>query len=224
MENIELFDKYIKEELNESERQDVEKRLHEDKAFADEFRIYTTTVIGICKEAEQNDMDFGIALKNLSKDELKEIIGYKERKTKNKVIFLKPSIRYIASIAAMLVVVFSLYFTFQRNARMDVDNAIAMCYNEDIQLSRGGEEAIDIKGLTDEEIKERLPEFEQIYSKSVDDQTAADNGLALALTYIRLHQREDAANILHELINRFEHNNDFKGMVEKYEQILSMIE
>lgn len=224
MENIELFDKYIKEELNESERQDVEKRLHEDKAFADEFRIYTTTVIGICKEAEQNDMDFGIALKNLSKDELKEIIGYKERKTKNKVIFLKPSIRYIASIAAMLVVVFSLYFTFQRNARMDVDNAIAMCYNEDIMLSRGGGETIDIKGLTDEEIKERLPEFEQIFKKSVDDQTVADNGLALALTYIRLHQREDAANILHELINRFEHNNDFKGMVKKYEQILSMIE
>lgn len=224
MENIELFDKYIKEELNENERKDVEKRLLEDKTFADEFRVYATTVIGVCKEAEQDDMDFGIALKNLSKDELKEIIGYKERNTKGRVIFFKPSIRYIASIAAMLVVVFSLYFTFQRNARIDVDNAIAMCYNEDIQLSRGGNETIDIKGLTDEEIKERLPEFEQMFAKSIDDQTAADNGLAVALTYIRLHQREDAANILHELIKRFEHNEDFKGMVERYEQILSMIE
>lgn len=224
MENIELFDKYIKEELNDKERKDIEKRLHEDKAFADEFRAYATAVIGICKEAEQDDMDFGIALKNLSKDELKEIIGYKERKAKGKIIFLKPSIRYVASIAAMFVVVFSLYFTFQRNAKMDVDNTIAMCYNEDIQLSRGGGETIEIKGLTDEEIKKRLPEFEQIYSKSIDDQTIADNGLALSLTYIRLHQREDAANILHELINRFEHNDDFKGMVEKYKQILSMIE
>lgn len=224
MENIELFDKYIKEELNENERQDIEKRLREDKTFADEFRVYATTVIGICKEAEQDDLDFGIALKRLSKDELKEVIGYKERKEKSKVIFFKPSIRYVASIAAMLVVVFSLYFTFQRNARIDVDNAIAMCYNEDIQLSRDGAEAINIKGLTNDEIANRLPKFEQIYTKSVKEQDVADNGLALALIYIRLHQREDAANILHKLINRFEHNNDFKGMIEKYEQILSMIE
>ena len=38
-------------------------------------KIYLFTVDGVCREAHQDNLDFGLAMKSLSKDKLKEIIG-----------------------------------------------------------------------------------------------------------------------------------------------------
>lgn len=78
MANIELFDKYINGELSDSERNEFKERLESDKEFATDFNIYLVSVIGICKEAEQDNMDFGVAMKHLTKEQLFEIIGRKE--------------------------------------------------------------------------------------------------------------------------------------------------
>lgn len=79
MERIDLFDRYIKGELSEDENNKFKERLESDEDFASDFRIYSLSVIGICKEAEQDNADFGSAMKHLTKEQLFEIIGRKEK-------------------------------------------------------------------------------------------------------------------------------------------------
>lgn len=75
MERIDLYDKYINDQLSEKERADFDARLESDEDFASDFKVYLFTVDGICREAHQDNLDFGLAMKGLSKDQLKEIIG-----------------------------------------------------------------------------------------------------------------------------------------------------
>lgn len=78
MERIDLFDRYIKGELSENDRTAFKERLASDEDFASEFQIYSLTVAGICQEVEQDNTDFGLAMKHLTKEQLFEIIGRKE--------------------------------------------------------------------------------------------------------------------------------------------------
>lgn len=75
MERIDLFDRYFNGELSDEEKKRFKERLESDEEFASDFKIYSMTVAGICKEAEQDNTDFGAAMKQLSKEQLFEIIG-----------------------------------------------------------------------------------------------------------------------------------------------------
>ena len=66
MERIDLYDKYINNLLPEIERGDFEARLEFDNDFASDFKVYLFTIDGICREAHQDNLDFGLAMKNLS--------------------------------------------------------------------------------------------------------------------------------------------------------------
>lgn len=72
--NIELFDRYIDEMLTPAEKSAFEQRLRDDKAFASDFRIYLFVLDGIYKETEQDNMDFGTAMKNIGKKELARVL------------------------------------------------------------------------------------------------------------------------------------------------------
>ena len=65
MERIDLFDRYIKGELSEEDNRKFKESLELDEDFASDFRIYSLSVIGICKEAEQDNADFGSAINRL---------------------------------------------------------------------------------------------------------------------------------------------------------------
>lgn len=78
MEGIDIFDKYFNGELSDVEQGEFKKRLESDDKFAADLKIYSITVAGICKEARQDNADFGIAMKHLSADKLREIIGRKQ--------------------------------------------------------------------------------------------------------------------------------------------------
>ncbi|MGM9845879.1 MAG: hypothetical protein ACI30K_06585 [Muribaculaceae bacterium] len=75
---FDLFDRYFNGELSEVEQGEFKKRLESDDKFAADLKIYSITVAGICKEARQDNADFGIAMKHLSADKLREIIGRKQ--------------------------------------------------------------------------------------------------------------------------------------------------
>lgn len=79
MERIELFDKYIKGELPEEESNKLKALLDSNEGLATKFLIYSMTVVGICKEAEQEDIEFGKAMKSLSKEELFKAIRGKTK-------------------------------------------------------------------------------------------------------------------------------------------------
>ena len=75
MERIELFDKYIKNQLSKEERDEFDVRLKSDQEFASDFKMFLFTVDGVCREAEQDNLDFGVAMKGLYQFQLDEIIG-----------------------------------------------------------------------------------------------------------------------------------------------------
>lgn len=75
MKNLILFDQYIFGELSADEEKDFISRLKNDSELAVEFQTYLSVVKGVCLEAQQDDFEFGAAMKNISKEELREIMG-----------------------------------------------------------------------------------------------------------------------------------------------------
>lgn len=128
MERIELYDRYINHQLSKDECKEFDARLESDKDFASDFKVYLFTVNGICREVHQDNIDFGVALKNLSKEQLCNIIGAKaESPVKPKILHFKPWMWQVASVAAIFVIVFGMFFNIEKNARYAVDNAIYTC-------------------------------------------------------------------------------------------------
>ena len=176
MERIDLYDKYINNQLSDKERDEFNSRLKTDKEFASDFKVYLFTVDGICREAHQDNLDFGLAMKGLSKEKLKEIIGKqdvilpaaatadsKSEMAKPKVLRFKPWMWQAASIAAVVIIAFTAVFNIEKNARYSVDNAIYACADVNPDLVRAGGEPIDISSMSDDELKAKLPELTSLY-------------------------------------------------------------
>lgn len=235
MERIELFDKYISNQLSDSEKADFEARLNSDEKFASDFKVYLLTVDGICKEAKQDNLDFGIAMKSISKAQLQEIIGKREESertvassqptvaTKPRVIRFKTWIWQAASIAAVVVIAFTVVLKVEQNSRNNVYDTIYACADINYDLVRSGGKKIDITTLSDDELKAKLPELVSIYNSSHSDDEVADNGTALAMSYIRFHDADKAKEVLNGLISQFKDNEEYAEDVKKWETILNLL-
>lgn len=226
MENIELFDKYIKDELSQKEKEEFDARLKSDKAFARDFKVFATAVIGICREAAQDNLEFGIAMKRLTKEQLRDIIGPRRESmpVKTKTLKYKPWIWQAASIAAVLIIAFTAVLKIQQQARYDVYDAIYACADKDLMEVRSGQRpAINIDNLSIEELKSEVPNLVYRYENAADEQDAADNGYILAMAYLRLHDRDNAQATLESLVNKFKDNPDYAGDVKNWESILTLI-
>ena len=163
MERIELYDRYINHQLSKDECKEFDARLESDKDFASDFKVYLFTVNGICREVHQDNIDFGVALKNLSKEQLCNIIGDKaESPVKPKILHFKPWMWQVASVAAIFVIVFGMFFNIEKNARYAVDNAIYTCADIAPDLVRAGGKPIDITPMTQDELKTKLSELESL--------------------------------------------------------------
>lgn len=183
------------------------------------------SVIGICKEAEQDNTDFGVAMKKLSREQLRSIIGKPKKASviKPKKLTIKTWIWQAASIAAVVVIALTYSFNVQRQAKYSVYDAIYACADINTDLTRSGGEVVDITKLSDEELKEQLPALMETYKTSSDEVEIADTGYAVAMSYLRLHDAKQAKSILGELITRFKGNPDFAESVSKWESILNVI-
>ena len=286
MERIELFDKYINNQLSDAQRSEFDAKLKSDEDFAADFKVYLLTVDGICREAHQDDIDFGVAMKSISKDQLKEIIGQQNiqftlpstaineenitiradrvieipdmasRRAEQRLKIqeedtcraydqidnndidveilassIKPSHKHFkfkswiwqAASAAILIIAFTLVFNIEKNARYSVDNAIYACADINPDLARAGSEQIDITSMDDVTLKENLPVLISIYQSSYTPDEIADNGFALAMAYLRLHDRENTKKILEQLVVKFEGNEDYDESVNKWKSILSLL-
>lgn len=249
MDNIELFDKYIAGKLSQNETVYFEERLTSDSAFASEFRLHLHIVRGIQKEEEEDCIEFGHAMKSLSKEELNEIIG-KKRKT----IYLKPNLdkpiaaaftkdgsdnnknergrfslnyQWLLSVAAVVVLAFIVNHNQSVESQYAIDN-ILYSYNEPMFSNRGGD-AIDISGYNEDELKEVLPILQSVYDNSETAQEALVNGKGLAMVYIKLHDRDKAREILEELIYKYEkmyaqpQKDEYAESIEECKKILNQI-
>lgn len=241
MDNIELFDKYIDKTLSDKERGEFEARLKSDKDFNQDFKIYLATVRGICKESEQDNADFGHALKSITKEQLREIIGPRSSErfamtagqnvdlSGSKTLSVKPAkprllarpwVAWTVSMAAMVVVVFGIGLGFQRHADNRImDNVYAMNIGEIPTEFRGA--GIDITEMNDDQLKEYLPQLEKEYTKSeAGDQDNVISGLQLSMVYIKLHKMSDAKETLKKL------STDYSGdpVGEQAQTILNQLD
>ena len=224
MERIELYDRYINHQLSKDECKEFDARLESDKDFASDFKVYLFTVNGICREVHQDNIDFGVALKNLSKEQLCNIIGAKaESPVKPKILHFKPWMWQVASVAAIFVIVFGMFFNIEKNARYAVDNAIYTCADITPDLVRAGGKPIDITSMTQDELKTKLSELESLYQSASTNDEIADTGYALAMAYLRLHDRDRAKSVLDQLVARFEDNSDYADDVNKWKSILNLL-
>lgn len=236
MERIDLFDNYITNQLSDTQRAEFDTRLRSDEKFASDFKVYLLTVNGICREARQDNIDLGIAMKSLSKKRLQEIIGKQDidspqlasvanniNAKESKVSRFKPWIWQVASIAAVVIIAFTVVFNIEKNARDSIDNAIYACADISPDLARAGDEVLDITSMNDEELRANIPILIANYNSAESTDEIADNGYALAMAYLRLHERDDAKNTLQQLVTKFEHNSDYAGYVSKWKSILNVL-
>lgn len=219
MNNIELFDNYISGQLPQREREDFEARLASDSAFFSEFQLHLQAIHGIQKEEEEDSIEFGNAMKSLTKEELNAIIG---NKTAKKVKFINFQ-KYLWPLSAAAVVIFALIFNHNQSVKSQyaIDN-ILYSYNEPMFSNRGGE-AIEISEYNDDKLKEILPILCDIYKSSSTIQDALVNGKGLAMIYIKLHNREKAREILQELISKYEAMEDYAESIAECRKILNQI-
>ena len=219
MNNIELFDNYISGQLPQREREDFEARLASDNTFASEFSLHLITIQGIQKEEEEDCIEFGHAMKSLSKEELNGIIGKKPVGKVKHVNFQK----YLWPLSAAAVVIFAFIFNHNQSieSQQSIDNLL-YSYNEPMFSNRGGE-AIEISGYNDDKLKEILPMLCDIYESSGTVQDALVNGKGVAMVYIKLHDRDKAREILQELIDRYEAEEEYTESIAECRKILNQI-
>lgn len=231
MERIELFDRYLNNQLSDEVRQEFDERLKGDSEFAGDFNVYLLIVKGICIEVEQDNMDFGIAMKSLSKKQLHEIVGKKDADfpvdasvvTGPRKFHFKPWMWQVTSIAAIIIIAFTVVLNIQKQAKNSIyDNIYACAQFEEIH-SRGAAKPVDITKLEDLELKAKLPEMEKTYQDCEDPDDLYDYGYPLALAYIRLHQPKAASEILNNLVSKLQDDEYYEPEVREMRLIISML-
>lgn len=204
--NIEVFDRYIDGKLSAEEKLSFEQRLSANNNFALDFRIYLFTLKGIYEEVDQDNIEFGVAMKTISKEELLRIIGRCSRPRVLRLNYLRERMAWVASIAAILVIgIFSVLNV--RQSGMDrLDNTI-VAYNYIPDSNRGWET------ITSDDI----PTLERAYQMAPSDdiQAQEDAGMRLALAYLKIHDRKKAKEILAELSVRFADDEEFVAQCHK---------
>lgn len=210
--NIKLFDRYIDGDLSADEKQAFDERIASDKAFRIDFRLYLFTLRGVCQEAEQENIEFGHAMKNISEAELMRIIGRNRQPRMLRLSYLRERLAWVASIAAVLIVGIFTVLNVRQTGMDRLDNTI-VAYNYIPESNRG--ESV-IKGWEDITSND-IPTLEQAYkSAPADDiQAQEDAGMRLAMAYLKVHDRKKAKDILTELSARFADDEEFSAQCNR---------
>ena len=233
-----MFDNYINNQLSDAQRSEFDAKLKSDEEFASNFKVYLFTVEGVCREAHQDNLDFGLAIKSLSKEKLKEIIGKQdderpaesmERYAKPKVFRFRPWMWQAASIAAIVIIAYTVVFNFEKHSRNNICDDIyaSALANRSSAISsgttRGPSDIVDITKLDDSQLESKLPEMRQSYqnSENIHEQYLA--GYPLAMAYIRLHQPQPALEILNKLVADLQNDEDYDYEVHEMRLIISLL-
>lgn len=236
MGRIKLFDDYINNQLSDAQRSEFDARLKTDEEFADDFKMYLFTVDGICREVHQDNLDFGLAMKRLSKEQLKEIIGKKDVEhpeesvrqgiseiAKTKSFRFRPWMWQVASIAAVVVIAYTVVFKIQKQYQNALYDNIYACAQFDESHTRGTVKFIDITKLDDSELEAKLPEMEKNYQESSDPDELYMTGYPLAMAYIRMHKPQPAVDILTNLVSKLQKDEYYEPEVREMRLIIQML-
>lgn len=210
---IELFDRYVDDSLSEEERQSFEEKLRSDRSFATDFRIYLFTLKGVCQEAEQDNIEFGHAMKHLTKEELLRIIGRSSKPRIMRLNYLRERMAWGASIAVILIIgIFSVFKVHQEGLNRLDNTILAYYYIPD--SNRGGKTITrGWESITSSDI----PSLEKAYQMAPTDdiQAQEDAGMRLAMAYLKIHDRKKAKEMLTAMSIRFADDEEFVAQCHK---------
>ena len=201
--------------MSDTEVAEFKRKLSEDKDFSSDFQIYKMVVKGIVMEEKEKEAELDNAFKNLSKDDLRKIVGPKKTiaktsKSKAKIVYVAS---WITSVAAVVVIAFSLTFNIQRSARNNVDDIMFDCYYSPV--SRGGEDIVDLSKANEAEIKKQLPKIVDAYKNASDEQEISSYGINLAMVYLKIHDRDNARKVLLDVKSKCVGNPYIMGHCDK---------
>ena len=216
--DVKLYEGYLYQTLPEEEMAEFEKRLGSDPDFALGFETYLRLVKGLRAEAREKDMEFGHAMKSLSREQLEDVIGRKRRKRRP----WQRSTFYwcMGSVAALFIIVFLGIIAINFEPPSHLDTAVLQ-YNSYSSTSKGGEEL----NLDSVPPRERIPLLEEEYtafrSKGPEyEQEAQEAGFRLAMTWLELHDRKNTSRVLRQLIEDYPDDQQF---VARCQLILSQL-
>lgn len=221
MDYIELFDRYMADELSSDERMEFDRRLNADAAFREDFGLYASTVRGVRQEGRQDAFDFGHAMKALTREEFLSAIG----PAPTRHIMPKRRRQWVwkAVSATAVIAVIAVVGVGRRISDNRVDNAIIAAADMTAYTRGANEEPVDIRALDNDELKARLPELEADYASASEPDIKADNGERLAMAYIKLHDRKKARLTLEQLISDYTSDPDYSESVAKWQNLLITI-
>lgn len=221
MDYIELFDRYMADELSPDERMEFDRRLQADAAFREDFGLYASTVRGVRQEGRQDAFDFGHAMKALTREEFLSAIG----PAPTRHIMPKRRRQWVwkAVSATAVIAVIAVVGVGSRISDNRVDNAIIAAADMTAYTRGANEEPVDIRALDNDELKARLPELEADYASASEPDIKADNGERLAMAYIKLHDRKKARLTLEQLISDYSPYPDYSESVAKWQNLLITI-
>ena len=192
----------------------------------------------ILKSAEEENIELGVALKNISEDDLKRILRQEKRSALHNIPHLKNikphfglSIAAIvnhrrlwieAASFALLIAVSALWiFNVNRSADTAIYNTL-VAYNY-VSSSRDGIEMKDISNMSQDELRNYIPVLQKAFNNaSIDDiQECQVTGMNLAMAYLKLHEREKTITLLNELKIRFNFDENY---VAKCNKIINLLE
>lgn len=185
-------------------------------------------VSAVRKTVNEENIEFGRALKNISEDQLKMILRGSQPRVVPFKKFFRERIAWAVSIAAMLALVITIPLNIEKNSRHEIDGLIYAYNSPDlapIQLpTKGGDVFINITSLSDIELKGKLSQLETAYSESEELQEYAINGKILSLAYIRLHKRNEAKSVLKSMIEKLSvEKEDYAPSIQWCETILNQL-
>lgn len=222
MDRYTLFDNYIKGKMNDSEIKNFEESLKEDKELSKEFQLYLTIVSSIIKEEEQDCIDFALAMKYLTKEELNEVLYPPVAASIEVGIFDRFKYKIYQWAAVVALIVSGAGNVFQNLYRVgpNVVNNMIVHY---VSLGIRDSGTIDLRGMSDEEIESKIPQLIDEYKNSKSSLDELDNGKLLVLAYLKLNDRSNARGIINELIDKYKDNEDYNSLLEEFEYILEQI-
>lgn len=214
MERIELFDNYIAGILSEAETAEFKSRLDSDSDFAAEFRVYLLTVRGICQEAEQENIEFGHAMKSLNKSQLMSIIGKSERPRIIRPV--RERILWMSSIAAVLVIAIGVNWYSSVSSSNHLCDVVYNCYYESVSGPRSaGGSYVNLDNLTARQIEDCIPELAKRFdSDTVNTQDWHIDGESLAMAYLKLHRKDDAVRVLKDMAAKADDPRKYNRMIQ----------
>lgn len=217
MERIELFDKYITGSLSEAEVAEFQKLLDSDEDFATKFNVYLISVRGICQEAEQENIEFGHAMKSLTKAQLQSIIGKSEKPRIIRPNIFRERMMWISSMAAMLVVAIGIGWNLYTSSQNQLCDVVYSYTYQPIEGKRGdGGKYIELNKLTAEQIEMQLPDMTAAFeADEIDSQDWHIDGMNLAMAYLKLHRKSDAVKVLKIMASEASEPEEYNKLIEQ---------